>query len=102
MKQTILYVGLDVDDMRYHDLVFRKHPGTVMDFQCPRQGLRAVDDAAYVKFAVKDLAATLRLRSRFLAKTMQVEEGSSGHVHLSLCKEGSYAWSCSRTKGNNC
>ena len=49
-----------------------------------RPGLRAADDAAYVKYAVKDLAASLGLRASFLAKTMPLEEGSSGHVHLSL------------------
>lgn len=57
-----------------------------------RPGLRAADDAAYVKFAVKDLAATLGLRASFLAKTMPLEEGSSGHVHLSLWKDGANAF----------
>jgi glutamine synthetase len=53
----------------------------------PRRGLRAADDAAMVKFCVKDLAASRGLRASFLAKTTPGEEGSSGHVHLS-CWEG--------------
>jgi len=53
----------------------------------PRRGLRAADDAALVKFAVKELAATMGLRASFLAKTVPGEEGSSGHVHMS-CWEG--------------
>jgi glutamine synthetase len=53
----------------------------------PRRGLRAADDAALVKFAVKELAATMGLRASFLAKTAPGEEGSSGHVHMS-CWEG--------------
>ena len=57
-----------------------------------RPGLRAADDAAYVKYAVKDLAASLGLRASFLAKTMPLEEGSSGHVHLSLWSDKTNAF----------
>ena len=57
-----------------------------------RPGLRAADDAAFVKFAVKDVAAALGLRASFLAKTMPLEEGSSGHVHLSLWRDGTNAF----------
>lgn len=46
-------------------------------------GLRAADDAVFVKLAVKELAASMGLRASFLAKTQPGEEGSSGHVHLS-------------------
>jgi glutamine synthetase len=53
----------------------------------PRRGLRAADDAVLVKFAVKELAATMSLRASFLAKTATGEEGSSGHVHMS-CWDG--------------
>lgn len=53
----------------------------------PKRGLRAADDAVLVKFAVKELAATMGLRASFLAKTAPGEEGSSGHVHMS-CWEG--------------
>ena len=46
--------------------------------------LRAADSAALVKLAVKGVAETLGLRASFLAKTNPGEEGSSGHLHLSL------------------
>jgi len=50
----------------------------------PGRGLSGADDAVLVKFAVKQLAASMDLRASFLAKTAPGEEGSSGHVHLSL------------------
>jgi hypothetical protein len=34
MNQTIVYVGLDVDDTQYHGSALDKHTGEVMDFQC--------------------------------------------------------------------
>jgi len=49
----------------------------------PRRGLRPADDATLVKFAVKELAASMGLRASFLAKTVAGEEGSSGHLHIS-------------------
>ena len=49
----------------------------------PRRGLGAADDAALLKFAVKELAASMGLRASFLAKTVSGEEGSSGHIHVS-------------------
>jgi glutamine synthetase len=49
-----------------------------------RRGLAAADDAALTKFAAKQVAASMDLRASFLAKTAPGEEGSSGHVHLSL------------------
>ena len=51
-----------------------------------RRGLAAADDAALLKFGVKQVAASMGLRASFLAKTNPGEEGSSGHVHLSLWK----------------
>jgi glutamine synthetase len=48
------------------------------------RGLRAADDAVLLKFGVKQVAASMGLRASFLAKTNPGEEGSSGHVHLSL------------------
>ena len=53
----------------------------------PRRGLRAADDAALVKFAVKGVASSMGLRASFLAKTEPGEEGSSGHLHVS-CWDG--------------
>jgi glutamine synthetase len=59
-------------------------PGLLELNLAARRGLRAADDAALVKFAVKDLAATMGMRASFLAKTNPGEEGSSGHVHMSF------------------
>ncbi|HWO70674.1 MAG TPA: glutamine synthetase family protein [Actinomycetota bacterium] len=47
------------------------------------RGLAAADDAALVKFGVKQVAAAMGLRASFLAKTRPGEEGSSGHIHFS-------------------
>jgi len=57
-----------------------------------RRGLRAADDAAYVKLAVKEVASTLGLTASFLAKTAPGEEGSSGHVHISCWSDGENAF----------
>jgi glutamine synthetase len=48
-----------------------------------RPCVRAADDAALVKFAVKGVADAMGLRASFLAKTASGEEGSSGHIHMS-------------------
>jgi glutamine synthetase len=58
-------------------------PGLLELNVAARRGLRAADDAALLKLAVKEVAASLGLRASFLAKTVAGEEGSSGHVHLS-------------------
>ncbi len=57
-----------------------------------RPALRAADDAALTKLAVKDIAATMGLRASFLAKSVPGEEGSSGHVHLSCWSDGANAF----------
>jgi glutamine synthetase len=62
-----------------------------------REGLRAADDAVFVKLAVKEVAASIGLRASFLAKTRPGEEGSSGHVHLSCWADGANAF----TSGTN-
>ena len=80
--------GLDVELEAVHT---EAGPGLLELNIAARSGLRAADDAAFVKFAVKDVAATLGLRASFLAKTMPLEEGSSGHVHLSLWRDGTNA-----------
>jgi glutamine synthetase len=49
----------------------------------PGRGLAVADNAALLKFGVKQLAASMGLRASFLAKTNPGEEGSSGHVHMS-------------------
>lgn len=50
----------------------------------PRRGLAAADDATMVKFGVKQVATSMGMRASFLAKTVPGEEGSSGHIHMSL------------------
>jgi glutamine synthetase len=64
-----------------------------------RPALRAADDAALTKMAVKDLAATMALRASFLAKTAPGEEGSSGHIHLSCWSDGANAFRAPDAKG---
>jgi len=58
----------------------------------PRRGLAAADDAALLKFGIKQLAASMGLRASFLAKTVPGEEGSSGHVHMSCWAGGTNAF----------
>src|SRR4029077_1159494 len=57
-----------------------------------RPALRAADDAALTKMAVKDLAATMGLRASFLAKTAPGEKGTRGHVHFSCWRDGANAF----------
>ncbi|MCW2999593.1 MAG: hypothetical protein JWN65_3142 [Solirubrobacterales bacterium] len=57
------------------------------------RGIKAADDAVLVKTAVKDVARSLGLRASFLAKTDPAQEGSSGHLHLSLWDGGSNVFS---------
>jgi glutamine synthetase len=57
-----------------------------------REGLRAADDAVFVKLAVKEVASAMGLRASFLAKTEPGQEGSSGHVHLSCWADGTNAF----------
>lgn len=61
-----------------------------------RRGLAAADDATLVKFAAKQVAASMSMRASFLAKTVPGEEGSSGHVHMSFWKGGTNAFAGER------
>jgi glutamine synthetase len=76
--------GLGVDLSAVHT---EAGPGLLELNLEPRRGLGAADDAALVKFAVKELAASMEMRASFLAKTAPGEEGSSGHIHFS-CWDG--------------
>jgi len=67
-------------------------PGLLELNVAARPGLAAADDAAFLKLAVKEVAASLGLTASFLAKTVPGEEGSSGHVHLSLWADGANAF----------
>ncbi len=57
-----------------------------------REGLRAADDAVFVKLAVKEVASSMGLQASFLAKTQAGQEGSSGHIHLSCWAGGENAF----------
>jgi len=81
--------GLDVDLSAVHT---EAGPGLLELNLGPRRGVRPADDATLVKFAVRDLAASMGLRASFLAKTVSGEEGSSGHIHLSCWSEGGNAF----------
>ena len=59
-------------------------PGLLELNVAPQRGLAAADGAVLLKFGVKQVAASMGLRASFLAKTNPGEEGSSGHVHMSL------------------
>ena len=99
-----------VEIARYHELVGRlaealegleielsavhteAGPGLLELNLAAGQGLEAADRAALVKFAVKEVAASLGMRASFLAKTAPGEEGSSGHVHISCWSDGANAF----------
>jgi glutamine synthetase len=57
-----------------------------------QDGMRAADEAMFVKLAVKEVARSMGLSASFLAKTVPGEEGSSGHVHISCWRDGSNAF----------
>ena len=63
-------------------------PGLLELNLAARPALQAADDAAYTKFAVKGVAASMGMQASFLAKTAAGEEGSSGHLHLSCWRDG--------------
>jgi glutamine synthetase len=79
--------ALDSLDVELSAVHTEAGPGLLELNLAPRRGLGAADDATFVKFATKQVAAALGLRASFLAKTVPGEEGSSGHVHLS-CWQG--------------
>jgi glutamine synthetase len=66
-----------------------------------RDGLRAADDAVFLKLAVKEVAASMGLRASFLAKTQPGQEGSSGHVHLSCWADGRNAFAAGSGNGQD-
>ena len=72
-------------------------PGLLELNLAARPALEAADNAAYTKFAVKELARSMGMRASFLAKTASGEEGSSGHVHFSGWRDGSNAFTSDAT-----
>jgi glutamine synthetase len=75
-------------------------PGLLELNLAPQDGVRAADDAAYVKLALKGVAETLGLRASFLAKTVPGEEGSSGHVHISCWQDGANSFAAQHAGGD--
>jgi glutamine synthetase len=67
-------------------------PGLIELNLAPASGLRAADDATYLKLAVKEVAFALDLRASFMAKPVAGEEGSSGHIHISCWADGENAF----------
>ena len=65
-----------------------------------RPHLEAADDALFLKFAVKEVAASLSMRASFLAKPIAGEEGSSGHIHLSCWRDGQNAFAATDPVGD--
>jgi glutamine synthetase len=63
-------------------------PGLLELNVAARDGVRAADDATYCKLAVKEVARSMGLTASFLAKSEPGHEGSSGHLHLSLWRDG--------------
>jgi glutamine synthetase len=76
--------ALDAMGIRLSAVHTEAGPGLLELNLSPGRGLAAADEALLVKFATKQVAASMGLRASFLAKTAPGEEGSSGHVHLSL------------------
>jgi glutamine synthetase len=73
-------------------------PGLLELNLAPGRGLAAADGATMVKFAAKQVAASMGLRASFLAKTVPGEEGSSGHVHLSCWTGETNAFAAARAE----
>lgn len=67
-------------------------PGLLEFNLAARPALQAADDAAFTKFATKELAISHGLQASFLAKNAVNEEGSSGHIHLSCWSDGQNAF----------
>jgi glutamine synthetase len=72
-------------------------PGLLELNLAARPALEAADNAAYTKFAVKELARSMGMRASFLAKSVPGEEGSSGHVHFSGWRDGANVFASEAT-----
>jgi glutamine synthetase len=89
---TALEPALEALDVELTAIHTEAGPGLLELNLAADEALAAADDAAFVKFAVKGVAESLGLRASFLAKTNPGEEGSSGHLHLSLWRDGGNAF----------
>ena len=65
MRQNIVYVGIDVDDVRYHGAALNSGTGEVLDFRC-------------------------RPTLKGLVGQLEKLQGYFGEVQLKLCYEASY------------
>jgi glutamine synthetase len=92
-----LLPALEALDVELSAIHTEAGPGLLELNIAAREGLRAADDAVFVKLAVKEVAATMGLTASFLAKTQPGQEGSSGHVHLSCWSDGSNAFAAEAT-----
>jgi glutamine synthetase len=63
-------------------------PGLVELNTDPQPALEAADGAVLLRQAVHEVARQSGMRASFLAKPAAGEEGSSGHIHLSLWRDG--------------
>jgi len=63
-------------------------PGLVEVNLAPANGVAAADQAALLKAAVAEIARQHEMRASFLAKPNVGEEGSGGHLHVSLVDSG--------------
>jgi glutamine synthetase len=97
---TALGPALDALGVELNAIHTEAGPGLLELNLLAREGLRAADDAAFVKLAVKGVAETLGLRASFLAKTAPGEEGSSGHVHVSLWQQGDNKFAPANEEGD--
>jgi glutamine synthetase len=63
-------------------------PGLVELNTEPQPALQAADSAVLLRQATREVARRSGMRASFLAKPMPGEEGSSGHIHVSLWRGG--------------
>jgi glutamine synthetase len=63
-------------------------PGLVELNTDPQPAIEAADGAVLLRQAVREVARRSGMRASFLAKPAVGEEGSSGHIHLSLWRSG--------------
>jgi len=79
MKQTIVYVGLDVDDTQYHGSALDKNTGEAIDFKCrpTLKGLLGQLDKLRKHFP----GCTLRLcyEASYIGYTLQRDLAEKGH-----------------------
>ena len=79
MQQTIIYVGLDVDDTQYHGSALDKHTGEVIDFKC-RPTLKGLL-IQLEKLARHFPGCTLKLcyEASYIGFTLQRDLAEKGH-----------------------